>query len=63
MFIAIFGGVEFGILGVVVKALAVAVFLSIVLIYQRQYRPGGPPRTPDVTEPEKGTAEGRALTP
>jgi len=54
VFIAIFGGVEaFGILGVVVGPLAVAVFLSIVRIYQREYRPGGPPQTPDVTQPEK----------
>ena len=54
VFIAIFGGVEaFGFLGVVVGPLAVAVFLSIVRIYQREYRPGGPPRTPDVTEPIK----------
>jgi hypothetical protein len=28
------------------------VFLAIVRIYQREYRPGGPPRTPDVTQPE-----------
>src|SRR5213082_148082 len=58
VFIAIFGGVEaFGILGVVVGPLAIAVFLSIVRIYQREYRPGGPPRTPDVTEPDKEGAE------
>src|SRR5207248_2184205 len=45
VFIAIFGGVEaFGFLGVVVGPLAVAVFLSIVRIYQREYRPGCPPR-------------------
>ena len=31
----------------------VALFLSLVRIYQREYRPGGPPRTQDVTEPEK----------
>jgi predicted PurR-regulated permease PerM len=53
VFIAIFGGVEaFGILGVVVGPIAVALFLSLVRIYQRDYRPGGPPRTPDITEPE-----------
>ena len=54
VFIAIFGGVEaFGILGVVMGPIAVAVFLAIVRIYQRDYRPGGPPRAPDVTEPEE----------
>jgi predicted PurR-regulated permease PerM len=54
VFIAIFGGVEaFGILGVVVGPIAVALFLSLVRIYQRDYRPGGPPHTHDVTEPEK----------
>lgn len=54
VFIAIFGGVEaFGILGVVMGPIAVALFLGIVRIYQREYRPGGPPRTPDVTEPVK----------
>ena len=53
VFIAIFGGVEaFGILGVVVGPIAVALFLSLVRIYQREYRPGGPPRAHDVTEPE-----------
>jgi predicted PurR-regulated permease PerM len=54
VFIAIFGGVEaFGILGVVVGPIAVALFLSLIRIYQRDYRPGGPPRSHDVTEPEK----------
>ena len=54
VFIAIFGGVEaFGILGVVVGPIAVALFLSLIRIYQREYRPGGPPRAPDVTQPEK----------
>jgi predicted PurR-regulated permease PerM len=54
VFIAIFGGVEaFGILGVVVGPIAVALFLSLVRIYQREYRPGGPPQTPDITEPLK----------
>jgi predicted PurR-regulated permease PerM len=53
VFIAIFGGIEaYGILGVVIGPIAVAVFLAIVRIYQREYRPGGPPRTPDVTQPE-----------
>ena len=54
VFIAIFGGVEaFGILGVVVGPIAVALFLSLVRIYQREYRPGGPPQAPDITEPIK----------
>ena len=54
VFIAIFGGVEaFGVLGVVVGPIAVAFFLALVRIYQRDYRPSGPPRTPDVTQPER----------
>ncbi len=54
VFIAIFGGVEaFGILGVVVGPIAVALFLSIIRIYLRDYRPEGPPDVPDVTEPER----------
>ena len=53
VFIAIFGGVEaFGILGVVVGPIAVALFLSLVRIYQRDYRPEGPVHTPDVTAAE-----------
>jgi len=31
----------------------VAFFLALVRIYQRDYRPSGPPRTPDVTQPER----------
>jgi predicted PurR-regulated permease PerM len=51
VFIAIFGGVEaFGILGVVMGPIAVALFLSMVRIYMRDYRPEGPPAVPDVTE-------------
>jgi predicted PurR-regulated permease PerM len=54
VFIAIFGGVEaFGILGVVVGPIAVAFFLALLRIYQRDYRPGGPPRAPDITQPQK----------
>jgi len=61
VFIAIFGGVEaFGLLGVVVGPIAVALFLSIVRIYQRDYRPEGPPDAPDVTEPQRAGANGES---
>jgi predicted PurR-regulated permease PerM len=54
VFIAIFGGVEaFGLLGVVVGPIAVALFLSIIRIYLRDYRPEGPPDSPDITEAER----------
>jgi len=50
VFIAIFGGIEaFGILGVVLGPIAVAVLLSLIRIYQRDYRPEGPVRAPDPT--------------
>ena len=50
VFIAIFGGIEaFGILGVVLGPIAVAVLLSLLRIYQRDYRPEGPVRTHDPT--------------
>ena len=52
VFIAIFGGIEaFGILGVVLGPIAVAVLLSLLRIYQRDYRPEGPVHAPDVTAP------------
>ncbi|HET9754061.1 MAG TPA: AI-2E family transporter, partial [Myxococcales bacterium] len=52
VFIAIFGGIEaFGILGVVLGPIAVAVLLSLLRIYQRDYRPEGPVRAPDPTAP------------
>ena len=55
VFIAIFGGIEaFGILGVVLGPIAVAVLLSLLRIYQRDYRPEGPVQTPDVTAPDRG---------
>lgn len=57
VFIAIFGGVEaFGILGVVLGPIATALFLSIIRIYMRDYRPEGPPDVPDVTEPQPDEA-------
>ncbi|HTO99193.1 MAG TPA: AI-2E family transporter [Myxococcales bacterium] len=50
VFIAIFGGIEaFGILGVVLGPIAVAVLLSLIRIYQRDYRPEGPVRAHDPT--------------
>jgi predicted PurR-regulated permease PerM len=50
VFIAIFGGIEaFGILGVVLGPIAVAVLLSLLRIYQRDYRPEGPVRAHDPT--------------
>ncbi len=52
VFIAIFGGIEaFGILGIILGPIAVAVLLSLLRIYQRDYRPEGPVRAPDPTEP------------
>jgi predicted PurR-regulated permease PerM len=52
VFIAIFGGIEaFGILGVVLGPIAVAVLLSLLRIYQRDYRPEGPVQAPDPTAP------------
>jgi predicted PurR-regulated permease PerM len=53
VFIAIFGGIEaFGILGVILGPVAVAVLLSILRIYQRDYRPEGPILAPDPTAAE-----------
>jgi predicted PurR-regulated permease PerM len=50
VFIAIFGGIEaFGVLGLVLGPIAVAVLLSLLRIYQRDYRPEGPVRTQDPT--------------
>ncbi len=50
VFIAIFGGIEaFGILGVVLGPIAVAVLLSLLRIYQRDYRPEGPVHAHDPT--------------
>ena len=43
VFIAIFGGIEaFGIMGIVLGPVAVAVLLSLIRIYQSEYRPEGP---------------------
>jgi predicted PurR-regulated permease PerM len=54
VFVAIFGGIEaFGILGLVLGPIAVAVLLSLLRIYQREYRPEGPVRAPDPTVPDK----------
>jgi predicted PurR-regulated permease PerM len=53
VFIAIFGGIEaFGILGLVLGPVAVAILLSLIRIYQTEYRPEGPVETPDPTRPE-----------
>src|SRR5256885_53972 len=52
VFIAIFGGIEaFGILGIIVGPVATAVLLSLVRIYQRDYRPEGPVHAADPTAP------------
>ncbi len=60
VFIAIFGGIEaFGILGVVLGPIAVAVLLTLVRIYQREYRPEGPVRVPDATAPEPKARKAR----
>jgi predicted PurR-regulated permease PerM len=54
VFVAIFGGIEaFGILGLVLGPIAVAVLLSLLRIYQREYRPAGPVRATDPTAPGK----------
>jgi predicted PurR-regulated permease PerM len=53
VFIAIFGGIEaFGVLGIVLGPIAVAVLLSLIRIYQLEYRPQGPVRMRDPTRPE-----------
>jgi len=53
VFIAIFGGIEaFGILGVILGPIAVAVLLSLLRIYQRDYRPEGPVQAHDPTRPD-----------
>jgi predicted PurR-regulated permease PerM len=53
VFIAIFGGIEaFGVMGLVLGPIAVAVLLSLLRIYQRDYRPEGPAHTPDVAAQE-----------
>ncbi|HEY2029924.1 MAG TPA: AI-2E family transporter [Myxococcales bacterium] len=53
VFAAIFGGIEaFGILGIVLGPIAVAVLLSLLRIYQREYRPEGPVKAPDPTVPD-----------
>src|SRR5438067_2225847 len=58
VFIAIFGGIEaFGILGILLGPIAVAVLLSLLRIYQRDYRPEGPVQTHDVTAPEPHAAD------
>lgn len=52
VFVAIFGGIEaFGILGVILGPITVAILLSLLRIYQRDYRPEGPVQSPDVTAP------------
>lgn len=54
VFVAIFGGIEaFGVLGLVLGPIAVAVLLSLLRIYQKDYRPEGPVHAPDPTAPEK----------
>jgi predicted PurR-regulated permease PerM len=57
VFIAIFGGIEaFGVLGIILGPIAVAVFLSLLRIYQHDYRPEGPmaqdPAAPDDDDTE-----------
>jgi predicted PurR-regulated permease PerM len=53
VFCAIFGGIEaFGILGLVLGPIAVAVLLSLIRIYQREYRPEGPVNGHDPTRPD-----------
>jgi predicted PurR-regulated permease PerM len=54
VFIAIFGGIEaYGVLGIVLGPVTVAVFLALIRIYQREYRPEGPVRAHDITAAER----------
>ena len=58
IFIAIFGGIEaFGILGIILGPIAVAVLLALLRIYQRDYRPEGPVLAPDPTAPDRTPPE------
>jgi len=58
VFIAIFGGIEaFGILGVILGPIAVAVLLSLLQIYQRDYRPEGPVQAHDPTQPDDSAVQ------
>jgi len=58
VFIAIFGGIEaFGILGVILGPIAVAVLLSLLRIYQRDYRPEGPVQAHDPTQPDDSAVQ------
>src|SRR5439155_26469879 len=62
VFIAIFGGIEaFGILGVVLGPIAVAVLLSLLRIYQRDYRPEGPVHVHDPTQPDRSALQNAPL--
>lgn len=57
VFIAIFGGIEaFGILGIILGPIAVAILLSLLRIYQRDYRPEGPVQV-DPTQPERSALQ------
>jgi predicted PurR-regulated permease PerM len=58
VFIAIFGGIEaFGVLGIILGPIATAILLGLLRIYQRDYRPEGPVRGPDPTQPERGSQQ------
>jgi predicted PurR-regulated permease PerM len=58
VFIAIFGGIEaFGVLGIILGPIAVAVLLALLRIYQRDYRPEGPVPGPDPTQAERGSPQ------
>ena len=58
VFIAIFGGIEaFGILGVILGPIAVGVLLSLLRIYQRDYRPEGPVHVPDPTAADRSPVQ------
>lgn len=51
VFVAIFGGIEaFGVLGIILGPIAVAILLSLLRIYENDYRPEGPVRASDVTD-------------
>lgn len=59
VFIAIFGGIEaFGVMGVLLGPIAVAVLLSLVRIYQHDYRPAEAGRVPpDATAANGGPVQ------
>jgi predicted PurR-regulated permease PerM len=64
VFIAIFGGIEaFGILGIILGPIAVAVLLSLLRIYQSDYRPEGPVHQDPTAPGGRGGSREKAVSP